>query len=338
MIAAVLGLVGAVATALAFAMAPVAAAHAYLVAWAFAMSIALGALVLLAIGHATAARWTTHYQARAERIAGALPVLAVLFVPIALSVYLLFPWTDLSVYSGEALAKMLHKQRWLSVPFWCVRAGIYLATWIVVGELLVKTRSRKLAAAALPILGLTLTFAAFDWLMSLTPLWYSTVYGLIYWAGGFVAVLGVLGLVERAPAAATSALARLLFAMLVFWGYVEFAQGVIIWLANKPDEVPWYVARGAGGWGGVFAFLAIGGFALPLFALMPRIPKAWPRYVAVLGGWLALCHLVDVAFLVLPPVHWALLAAPLGVCGVAWWCASLRKRPAVAVAPYKVTA
>lgn len=329
-------LVGTIATAIAFVVAPEAAAPAYLVAWAFAMSIALGALVLLAIGHATAARWTTHYQAGAERIASAIPVLAILFVPIALTVYVLYPWTDLSVYHGEALAKMLHKQRWLSVPFWCVRAGIYLAVWIVVGELLVRTRSRKLAAAALPILGLTLTFAAFDWLMSLSPLWYSTIYGLIYWAGGFVAVLGVLALVVRAPAAATSALARLLFAMLVFWAYIEFAQGVIIWLANKPDEVPWYVARGAGGWGGVFAFLAVGGFVVPLFALMPRAVKSRPRYVAALGGWLALCHLVDMAFLVLPPVHWTLLAAPVGVCGVAWAFAARRRLPPVVVVPYEV--
>ncbi len=356
MIVAALALVGAVATALGFAVAPAQAAFAYLTAWAFAMSIALGALCLLAIGHAAGTRWTRAFQAKTERIVGALPVLAVLFVPIALSVNQLYAWTDLSRFHGEDLAKLVHKAGYLDVPFWTVRAAIFLAIWITLGELLVRTRNRALAAAALPILGLTLTFAAFDWLMSLTPLWYSTIFGLIYFGGGFVAAMALLAATSRATPDQTSALGRMILAFLILWAYLEFAQALIIWLANKPDEVPWYVARtamavpaslhdtgarGAGGWGDVFALLAIGGFVVPFFGLLPRAVKHAPKLLAIWGAWLVAMHYVDLYWLVMPvhhaqlAPHWLDLAAPCGVCGVAVVLARLRRRPPVEILPYE---
>jgi hypothetical protein len=322
-IAAIAGLVGAVATAIGFSIASQQAAFAYLVAWAFAMSIVLGALCLLAVGHASGAKWSQLHQPRLEQIVRTLPVLAVLFVPIALSVHHLYAWTDLARFHGDDLAKLEHKSRYLNVPFWCVRAAIALAVWVAIGELLVRTKNRALAAAALPILALTLTFAAFDWLMSLTPLWYSTIYGLIYFGGGFVAALALLAIRQ-----ADRDLGRLMFAFLVFWAYLELAQGLIIWLANKPDEVPWYVARGAGGWGGVFALLAIGGFVVPFFALISHFVKGMPRVLAAIGVWLLAMHFVDVFVMPVlhaePSPHWLDLAAPCGICGIAITAGRLR--------------
>ena len=272
---------------------------AYLTAWAFALSIALGALIFVAIAHATQARWMRTYLPMAGRLTGTLPVIALLFVPIALSLDTLYPWTDLSRFHGEDLAKLVHKARWLSPTFWIVRSVIYLAILGTFGELLIRRPSRALACAALPVLALTLTFGAFDWLMSLTPLWYSTIYGLTFWGGGFVGALALLAVLTRAD----SRLGRLLFAMLVFWAYLEFSQGVIIWLANKPDEAVWYVARGAGAWSGVFAVLGLAGFALPFLVLMPAAVKARPRVLAVIGAWLVAMHYLDIAFLIMPSAH-----------------------------------
>jgi len=260
-----------------------------------------------------------------------------------------------------SLARLAHKAPYLDLAFWAIRAAVYFALWIALDELLARwaarfarepravARARGLSAAGFPAVGLTVTFAAFDWLMSLTPLWYSTIFGLLYFSGGFVAALGLVAVVARAargvPAVAasvrashTGALGRLLFAFLVFWAYLEFAQGIIIWIANKPDEVPWYVARGAAGWGGVFAVLVIGHFALPFFALLSRPLKRRPTLLALAGGWLVAMHYVDVAWLVMPVLHatlaphWLDLAAPCAVLGLATAVTAARERTTPAVA------
>jgi hypothetical protein len=198
--------------------------------------------------------------------------------------------------------------------------------------------SAAIASAMFVPLGLTLTFAAFDWLMSLEPDWISTIYGLIYFAGGLVGALALIALIGRrgANAAQTGALSRLIFGFLIFWVYVEFAQGFIIWIANKPDEVPWYVTRSAGGWGSVLVVLALGGFVVPFLALLARAPSRNATWVAIVGAWLVAMHYLDIYWLVMPALHataqlhWLDVAAPCAVLGVAAVVAIARRRPALA--------
>jgi hypothetical protein len=360
--AAVIGGLGAIAMVVGFAIAPTQAAFSYLTAWAFALSIAVGALIFLMMGHAIDARWTIVFQRFTEAIAGSLPALAVLFVPLAIAAGWLYPWiAPAPSLDAEALAKLAHKAPYLNLTFWVIRAAVFLALWIAIGELLVRwsaraaqvpraiVRTRALSAAGFPVVGLTLTFAAFDWLMSLTPAWYSTIFGLLYFSGGFVAALSLIAVIargaRRVPVVAasihpshTGALGRMMFAFLVFWAYMEFAQGLIIWIADKPDEVPWYIARGAGAWGSVFAVLVIGHFAVPFFALLPKALKRRPTLLAVAGGWLVAMHYVDVYWLVMPAlheqlaVHWLDVAAPCAVLGLATAAAALRPRTRMAVA------
>jgi len=357
-----IGGLGAIATAIGFVTAPTQAAFSYLTAWTFALSIAIGALIFLMIGHATDARWTIAFQRLTEAVASALPVLAVLFVPIALATGALYPWAAPAPgLDAEALARRAHQAPYLNVTFWVIRAAGFLALWCAIGALLVRwaarsareprllARVRALSAAGLPAVGLTLTFAAFDWLMSLTPLWYSTIFGLLYFSGGFVAALSLIAVIargaRRVPAAwatvhpsHTGALGRMMLAFLVFWAYMEFAQGIIIWIANKPDEVPWYVARGAGQWGGVFAVLVIGHFAVPFFVLLSRPLKRRPTPLAIAGAWLVAMHYVDVYWLVMPvlhralELHWLDLAAPCAVLGLtaAVTAARASARPVIA--------
>jgi len=359
-----IGVLGAIAMVIGFAVAPVQAAFSYLTAWTFALSIAVGALIFLMIGHAVDARWTIVFQRITEAVAGSLPVLAVLFVPIALSVDRLYPWAAPDHAPGldaEALAKLAHKAPYLNVTFWTVRAAVFLGSWIVIGELLAWWsarfarapraigRARALSAAGLPAIGLTLTFAAFDWLMSLTPLWYSTIFGLLYFAGGFVAALSLIAVIargaRRVPAVAasihgshTGALGRMMLAFLVFWGYMEFAQGIIVWIANKPDEVPWYVARGADQWGGVFALLVIGHFAAPFFVLLSKPLKRRSMPLAIAGAWLVAMHYVDIYWLVMPvlhgalAIHWLDVAAPCAVLGLGAAATVARARTRQAIA------
>jgi hypothetical protein len=355
-----IGGLGAVATGVGFALDPTQAAFSYLTAWAFALSIAVGALVFLMMGHAIDARWTVVFQRFTEVIAGSLPALAVLFVPIALAARWLYPWISPAATLGaEAVRKLAHSAPYLNLAFWAIRAAGFLALWIALAELLARwgsrrepalARARALSAVGLPAVGLTVTFAAFDWLMSLTPLWYSTIFGLLFWSGGFVAALALVAVIARgargsAPRVAavirgshTGALGRLMFAFLIFWAYMEFAQGLIIWIANKPDEVPWYIARGAGAWGGVFALLIIAHFGLPFFALLSKPLKRRPTLLAIAGGWLVVMHYVDLYWMVMPvlhrslAVHWLDLAAPCAVLGLATAAAAARSRSATALA------
>jgi hypothetical protein len=359
---AAIGIAGAVAMAIGFATSPQQAAFSYLTAWTFALSIAIGALIFLMIGHAVDARWTIVFQRFTEAVAGSLPVLALLFVPIALSIEWLYPWAAPSpALDAETLAKLAHKAAYLNTPFWVIRAAMFLGLWIAIGELLARwsarfatspaaiVRARALSAAGLPAIGLSLTFAAFDWLMSLTPLWYSTIFGLLYFSGGFVAALSLIAVIahqaRRVPGVAanvhgshTGALGRMMFAFLVFWGYMEFAQGIIIWIANKPDEVPWYVARGAGRWGSVFALLVIAHFGVPFFALLSKPLKRRPSLLAIAGAWLVAMHYVDVYWLVMPvlhrelAIHWLDLAAPCAVLGLATAVTAARMRTRHAIA------
>jgi hypothetical protein len=355
-----IGAIGAIGISIGFVVAPTQAAFAYLTAWAFALSIALGALIFLMIGHAVGARWTIVFQRLTEAITGSLPVLAALFVPIALALPRLYPWAAPTTgLDPEAVAKIAHKAPYLNPTFWIVRAVIFFAVWIAIGELLaawarrfarrpeLRVRARALAAAGLPAIGITLTFAAFDWLMSLTPLWSSTIFGLLYFAGGMVGALSLLAVIayaaRRVPAVAahvhgshTGALGRLVFTFLVFWAYMELSQGLITWIANKPDEVPWYVARGAGAWGGVFTVLVIAHFALPFFALLSKPLKRRPFWLAIAGAWLVVMHYVDVYWLIMPvlhkalAIHWLDAAAPCAVIGVTVALAAARTRQVIA--------
>ncbi|TMQ12575.1 MAG: hypothetical protein E6J91_20655 [Deltaproteobacteria bacterium] len=257
-----------------------------------------------------------------------------------LSAGLLYAWVAPPPALGaEALERLAHKAPYLNLAFWVIRAAAFLALWIVFDELLARwssraardpgglLRARALSAAGLPAVGLTLTLAAFDWVMSLTPLWYSTIFGLLYWSGGFVAALSLIAVVahaaRRVPAVAasihgshTGALGRMMFAFLVFWGYMEFAQGLIIWIA----------------------LLIVGHFAVPFFVLLNRPFKRRPTSLAIAGGWLIAMHYVDVYWLVMPvlhrsvAIHWLDVAAPCAVLGLATAAAAARARTRIAIA------
>ena len=339
---------------------PTQAAFSYLTAWVYAVSIALGGLLFVMAGHATKAKWFIVFRRFAEAVASSLPVLALGFIPIALSLGRIYPWVDPSPALGhEALATIAHKAAYLNEPFFIIRAAVCFVLWIALAELLMRWsaqmgsrpelvgRLRALSCATLPAVALTLTFAAFDWLMSMTPAWYSSVFGLLYFSGGFVAALATVAVISRdarrdpevaatISADHTGALGRLMFGFLCFWAYMEFSQGLIIWIANKPGEVPWYVVRGAGAWGTVFAVLLVGHFFAPFLVMLSRPFKRKPTPLALMGWWILLMHYVDIYWIVMPILHpalsfhWLDVAAPLCVVGLATAFVAARTRHPIA--------
>ena len=305
------------------------ALFAYLLAYVYWLGIALGALILLGAFHASSAKWPVVLRRFLEFVPSSLPLFVVLLVPILLGLRHLFSWMDPSALAAEARRAVEHRGRWLSPTFFVVRAAIYFAVWIGVSWLLrswsirqdadggheLTRRQRRLGAGSLPFVALTMTFAAFDWMMSLDPRFYSTIFGVYWFAGSFVctfAVLAIAGAATRADPTQFGAhmnqdhfhsVGKFMLAFVAFWAYVAFSQFMLIWIANVPEEVPWYLVRIRGGWLPVFAFLAVFHFVVPFFLLLSRPLKRDPRRLAALGAWLLFVHWVDLYWLIMPVLH-----------------------------------
>jgi hypothetical protein len=212
----------------------------------------------------------------------------------------------------------------------------------VVGKL------RRMAVGALPAVAFVLTFAVFDWLMSLDPTWSSTVFGVYVFAGGFGGAVGLLCFVafgrlacriEGATPEHSHALGRILLTFVIFWMYIAFAQFLLIWIADLPNEVGWIKVRTTGSWGAFAVVLASMHFVLPFFILLSRELKRRPHLLAWMGAWLLFSHFLDIHWLVLPALraefhpHWLDLAALLLVVGASTLVALLRspREPSVPI-------
>jgi hypothetical protein len=354
---------------------------AYLTAFAFVTSIALGALIFLMTTYVVGATWNASVRRLNECIVSVMPVLAVCFLPIAFGLHDLYLWTESASSLPEHEQHLLaHKQAYLNPPFFIARAALYFALWTLAALALCRwsvrrdvltrpdegppaglpptethppvpasasphaaspalephARERAFSSVGLPLVALALTFAAFDWLMSLQPFWMSSIFGVYYFAGGFVASIGLLVALAHAAARSGSdlirpshfhALGRLMFGFTVFWAYIAFFQALLISLPNRPEEVVFYLRRLEGGWRGVaWALLALR-FLVPFFVLLPRDIKFRGHVMAVVGLGLVAGQYLDMYWLVMPigsehgphPTLWdlAALCAVAGTCGVA---------------------
>lgn len=319
--------------------------YAYLTAYAFAVSIAGGALIFLMIGHAMNAGWPVVVRRLTETIVASLPLLALLFVPLLFGLHSLYPWTRPETLGEEGMRSVMAKRPYLEVPFFVVRSAIYLAVWVVIGGLLRRWslardadpgiessgKMRALSAGALPAVAVTFSFASFDWLMSLTPTWFSTMYPVYWFAGGFVAALALLVLLTFAaqdggwlPEISLPhyyALGRMLLAFVIFWAYAAYFQFFLIWITDRPDEVTFFADRVRGPWRVLTVVLVVLQFVAPFFALLSYRLKHRPRQLAFVAAWVLAAHYLDVHWLVMPavrpraPFHWLDLAALLAVGG-----------------------
>jgi hypothetical protein len=363
--AAVVGVAGLAVTALgAAAFDSRRALYAYLVAFTYWLGIALGALILLGALHASNARWSVVIRRFVEHVPAVLPLFVVLFVPLVLGRHQLFPWTTPDALDGELRRLVEHKRPYLNVPFFVARAAFYFLSWMVTAELLRRWSirqdaaggltltkwQRRLGAGSLPLLALTLSFAAFDWIMSIDPRFYSTIFGVYWFAGSFLSAFAVIAIAgaatRRDPTQFGShmnadhfhAVGKFLLAFTAFWAYIAFSQFLLIWIANVPEEVPWLILRINGGWGTVAALLAAFQFVVPFFLLLSRDLKRNPRALAWASVWVLVVHWLDIYWLVMPHLdregpHLSLwdLSAFVGVGGLAVAFTVLRMRGSLPV-------
>jgi hypothetical protein len=334
--------------------------QSWLLAWLFILGIALGALVTEMIHELTGGAWGFAVRRPLEAAIGTLPVVAALGLPLAFGLAELFPWAR-----PGATETVIAVKRWYLNPTALeLRALVYFALWITLsialrrfwrrGETNARTAPhpalRALSIIGLLVYALTMTLAAVDWIMSLSPEWYSTTFGLLIMVGqalsafAFAVACSVFGGSLRGSAAETKRttqdLGNILLTFVMVWAYLAFTQFLIIWAADLPAETGWYVARSQPTWRGLAIAVLVFQFALPVFAMLFRSFKREPKRLAWLCAIVLIAHWAELLWLIEPPfrsdevlVHWMDAVALLAVGGL--WLARFlfiyAEPPAVAV-------
>ncbi|TMA37547.1 MAG: hypothetical protein E6J83_15885 [Deltaproteobacteria bacterium] len=355
------GAVALVAAGIGGAFSPAAFFHAWLASWLFWLSIPLGALAIVMLHYLSGGSWGIVIRRVSESTAATLPLLALLFVPVAIGVRAIYEWAGPTVAADPALH---FKHTYLNVPFFLARAVFYFVAWIVVARIFVRwseqrdlvadpdpdpRRFRLFAGPGLVVYGITITFASIDWAMSIEPHWSSTVYPMMFAVGqvltgfAFTITMAIL-LRDRQPFGRLINppnlidLGNLMLAFVLLWAYLAFSQFMLIYAANIREEVTWYLVRERPGWLAVALLLIGAHFALPFALLLQRAVKRNPVSLAGVAILILFMRLVDDYWLVLPGMrgaegfHWLYVVTPLAVGGL-WLAAFARRLRGLALVP-----
>jgi hypothetical protein len=317
--AAALGLIGIVATWLVFGK------ERFWINWilwfVFLLTIGLGCLFIVALEHVVGARWSIPLRRIPERLSGLVLLMGPASLIAVFSLQSLYPWTHAESLKDPIIAG---KAGWLNVPFFSARVIVCLALWIVAYRIFVSgslrqdqdrnprfnQRARRFAPLYMVIFGITITIVAFDWISSLEPAWYSDVFGVYLFAGTFLAglaatCLAIIYLKKRGRLTGVGPdhlynLGGFLFAFTIFWSYIGFAQYLLMWYANMPEEVFWYKERLQGTWGVLLLALAVFHFLVPFFLLIPRDAKGSPRFLFWTATIMLVAHWLDLYWMLFP--------------------------------------
>ena len=345
--------------------------RSYLWSYVFYLGVSLGSMAWLMLQYLTGGAWGVVIRRPAEAAARTLPLLVVLFVPIVIGIPNLYRWSHANFVAADEILR--HKQSYLNVPFFLIRAAAYFVGWNFLAWYLnrwsaVEDREggmrahRKMAILSGPGLvfwAFSITFMSVDWVLSLDPHWFSTMFGLLFMAGqglssmAFLVTLLVLLFYRRPMSDILTArhlhdLGKFLLMMVMVWAYFSFSQFLIIWAGNLPDEITWYLERLKGGWEFLGLVLIFGHFALPFALLLSRDLKRNFKFLASLAVFILLMRYIDIFWLVTPDfekgafhLSWVDITAPIGIGGIWLWhfLRQLEKRPLLPVSePHLVEA
>ncbi|QDT38228.1 quinol:cytochrome C oxidoreductase [Stratiformator vulcanicus] len=325
----------------------------YLHGFCFWLSIGIGALLYVMVQHVVRAGASVVVRRLAEFLAGNMWIFAILFVPILIAAAsgtgVLFKWTNAGYVETHEL--VAHKQPYLNVPFFTVRAIFYFAVWAGLGWLMLSfstrqdksgdpnltKRAERFSAVGLALVFITATFASIDWIMSLDAEWFSTMFGVYYIAGSivaFFATMSILVVLLQERGRLTDAiteehrhdLGKLLHGFIIFWAYIAFSQYLLIWYASIPEETTWYFVRQNNGWQYVAILLLFVHFVIPFFGLMNRASKRDPKQLMFWSVWILAAHWLDLHYLIMPnmapegiPLGLIDIAMTLGIGGLAFY-------------------
>ena len=372
------GVVGLIGCAIGFFVSGDHFFRAWLIAYLLFLGISLGSMAFVMINHLSGGAWGV-FRRIFEASARTLPLMAVLFLPVVLGLQTLYPWTHDDLVAADEVLR--HRAPYLNTGFFLIRALVYFAGWIGIawtltrlssrqdqGDMSVNQRLQTVSSAGLVFYAMSVTFAAIDWVMSMNPHWYSTLFGFIFVGGqglsalAFTIVISTF-LVKRAPMdnllrpSHFHDLGKLSLAFVMLWAYFNFSQYLLVYAANLIEEIPYFTTRINHGWQYLALFLVIFQFAVPFLFLLQRDLKRTPRRLVIVALGLLVVRYVDIFMLVSPEfdvsganlhtlagehesrlfVHWLDLATPLAIGGLWLWMffTQLARRPLLAVGdPY----
>jgi hypothetical protein len=346
-LALVVGVIAVVLTGVAFAADREHFFKGYLLGFVFWTSLSLGCLALSMVHHLSGGAWGLVTRRIFEAASRALPLMAILFVPLAFGLHDLYLWARPDAVQADPALQ--HKVPYLNVGFFLIRTAIYFVVWSGMAWLLsrwsllqergdpeeqLSMRMQRLSGGGLVVYAVTVFFMSVDWMMSLDPHWFSTIYGMLFMVNQglsalafTIATLVLLSRVEPMSRIVEPAhlhdLGKLMLAFVMLWAYLTFSQFLIVWSANLPEEIPWYLTRMEGGWRYVSAGLIIFHFFVPFLLLLNRDLKRQGTLLVAVAGWIVVMRFVDLFWLIGPlhgegplRVHWVDVAAPIGIGGL----------------------
>ncbi len=296
--------------------------YSYLTSYAYILSISLGALTFLPIMYVTRASWNVVVRRLAEVMAAVMPLLAVLAIPVIIFAGKIYGWADPEV---AALPAMTHKAAWFGQGAFILRWVIYFGIWSLYGlffwrqsvaqdtsgDVNITRRLENYSGFAIMIGAVTIAMASFDLLMSVDPLWFSTIFGVYFWAGGFVSFFAVMTLVTLGLQN-TGRLTKIvspehlhdygkaMFAFTFFWAYIAFSQYMLYWYANIPEETSWFLHRSREGWGKLGIILVFVAFVLPFAGLVSRFAKRNRKMLAFWAFWVIAAQWLNLYWVIMP--------------------------------------
>lgn len=320
--------------------------QAYWFAWVFWAGVSLGALSLLMLVFLTRGAWSDAVQRPVEAAATALPCIALLMLPVFFGMGDIFEWARPGAFAEHHWP---HKEGYLTVPWFGMRAlGFFVVVLTLVALLRFLAHHQEqgtrftrpavllsgVSGVGMVIYAACMLFATTDWVMSLQPEWYSTMFSVIFMISGFLAALalaiGVMTLIDRQEpllgllsAKHFHDLGNLLLAFVIFWIYVSFSQFLLIWSGNLPREITWYVKRRSGGWEYVALALAVFLFAVPFALLLSRAAKRHPQRLGFIAWLVFAASGLNAYWMVIPTFHrgagdalWVSAVAFVGIGGL----------------------
>ncbi len=324
LVLAIAGVVGLILSLIGALISPVQFSYSWLFAFAFFFTLLGGCLFWTIVHHVTDAEWSVVVRRQLENIAMLLPLMALFFLPVLLMRHHLYEWLNIPPGREAALDS---KRAYLNFNFFLIRSILYFAIFIGAAFLLRRFSvrqdkdgnprftilMRKVSFISLPLFALSLTFGAFDWLMSLNYAWFSTMWGVYIFAGAAGSSMSLLVLVIAALQSAGylkvvtvehyHIMGKWMLSFSVFWAYIGFSQYMLIWYANIPEETQYFIQRNTESWNLMSLFLVIGRFFVPFALLLLRGPKKKPRQLCLIAGWIVFMQLVDLYIVILPALH-----------------------------------
>ncbi len=340
------GIVGLIASAVGYFLNSEQFFFSYLTSFTFFTSIALASMILVMIHHITKSSWGTVLRRIPETFSSTIWIWAIFFIPILLGMSSLYQWTNTEYVMDDPI--MLGKVPYLNEPFFVIRQFIYFAVWGYLGYRLHKVSVdmdrtndwgltallRKISAPGILLFSLTIAFASFDWMMSLDAHWFSTMFGVYFFAMSFQALFPVLilmtfwlhkkGMLKNTITKShVYDMGAWFFGFTVFYAYIAFCQFLLIYYANIPEETLWFYHRLEGSWALITYSLIVCRFLIPFVLLLNRDRKHNKTLLIITSVLIIVMHLIELHWIVMPVLHhggvaisWLDITTLLGLGGI----------------------